>query len=508
MHCPLCLAEISPSQSALLVAVTDPKESDAEIARLTRALEVRDTDLAEAHRREAATADVLNVISRSPTDVQPVFDAIIASALRLCGASMGAVYKFDGELVHLVTHRNYPPEALEVLQRMYPRPPQPDQVSGRAILARTVAQIEDMLADPLYPREMTLAGGWRSILAVPMLRDGVPSGAIVITRAEAGPFAAGHIELLTTFADQAVIAIENTRLFEEVQARTRELQESLEYQTATSDVLNVISRSPNELQPVLDTIAGTARRLCPSERAAIWRYGDDGFKLSAHSGIAPEAVQYLQANPIPKGRASLAGRSVIEQRAIHFADVVADPDLGTQPQSAFEGLRTMLTVPLLRKGQAVGVISLGRREVNPFTDKQIEIVTTFANQAVIAINNVGLFDEVQARTKELQEFLEYQTATSEVLGVISRSPNELQPVLDTIARTAQRLCQSDWANVWRLCDSGFELATSNDPRPEFHRISEAEPCAGGPKFSGGPMRPRTTDCPYPGSSQRSRVPAD
>src|SRR5262249_53808620 len=217
---------------------------------LERKVELRTRELSEALEQQTASSDILRVISGSPTDVQPVFDSIVASAVRLCGGRMGAVFAFDGELVKLVAHHNYAPEVLEALNRTHPRPPQPDQAPGPAIITRAVAQVGDPLADPPYHPETAHAGNWRSVLAVPMLRAGAPIGAIVITRNEAGPFAVRHVELLKTFADQAVIAIQNVHLFDEVQARSRELSESLEQQTATSEVLGVISSSPGELEPV------------------------------------------------------------------------------------------------------------------------------------------------------------------------------------------------------------------------------------------------------------------
>src|SRR5262245_46819146 len=237
-----------PKARKALTAPPSPVELQEQLDRRTHELD-------ESREQQAATAEILKVLSRSTFDLQTVFDTIVVNAVRLCHAHMGTVHRFDGRLIHIVAHHNFPPEAVEVLQRMYPRAPQPDQASGRAILTRGVAEIEDMLADSQYTREVTVAGQWGSILAVPMLRDGAPIGAIVITRNEVGRFADRHIELLKTFADQAGIAIESTRLL-------NNLRESLEHQMATSEVLRVISSSSGELAPVFESLLASAKHLC------------------------------------------------------------------------------------------------------------------------------------------------------------------------------------------------------------------------------------------------------
>src|SRR6516164_6785296 len=241
----------------------------------------------EAQQQQAATAEVLKVISRSTFDLQTVFKTIIANAVRLCHAHMGAVHLFDGKLVDIVAFHNFPAEAVKVLQSMYPRPPRPDQASGRAILTGKVAEIEDMLGDPQYTRKVTVAGQWGSILAVPMLRDGAPIGAIVITRNEVGRFADRHVELLKTFADQAGIAIENTRLLNELRQRTDDLSESLERQTATSKVLEVISSSPGDLKPVFEAILANAVRLCGAKFGNLYLREGDGFRAAAMHNAPP-----------------------------------------------------------------------------------------------------------------------------------------------------------------------------------------------------------------------------
>jgi len=405
-------------------------------------------ELSEAHRREAATAEVLKLISRSPNELQSVFETVVRNAAALCGSLFAHVFRFDGELLHFAASSVSTPEFLQAIRKLYPMRPNASQVSGGAILNRDVARVEDALQDPQYDTRLTILVGQRSMLSVPMLLEGRPIGAIVVGWANPGPISKVQEALLRTFADQAVIAFENARLFEEVQARTRELQESLEYQTATSEVLSVISGSPSQVQPVLIAIAETAGRLCRAENTAIWRLAGDAFQLAAHTTSNAAFTKYLAENPIPTGSDSLAGRVVLARRTIHIPDVIADPVLSTRPQLIRGKTRTALGVPLLRNGVPSGVIVLTRQVVLPFTDKQIELVTTFADQAVIAIENTRLFEEVQARTRELSESLEQQTATSEVLSVISSSPGELEPVFQAMLENATRICEAEFGALF------------------------------------------------------------
>ena len=305
-------------------------------------------------------------------------------------------------------------------------------------------------------RESARMRGYRSMLHMPLLREGKPIGLISVTRVEPGPFPAHHIQLLRTFADQAVIAIENTRLFDEVHAKTRDLTESLQQQTATADVLKVISRSAFDLQTVLDTLVESVSRLCRAGKTGIVR-PIDGWRYVSTYGMEPDFKAYWDTHTLPMGRGSAVGRVVTEKTTVHIPDAEADPEYAVREAQRLGGFRTILAVPLLREGELIGVLGLMRNMVQPFTMKEIELATTFADQAVIAIENVRLFDEVQSRTKELSESLQFQTATSEVLKVISRSPDALQPVLEVIVKISQELCGSDASTIFLLRDGKFHV---------------------------------------------------
>src|SRR5262245_18852198 len=301
-------------------------------------------------------------------------------------------------------------------------------VLGRALIEGKVVQIPDVLNDPDYALgDVIKKVGARTMLGVPLLREGSPVGVIVLTRRTVQPFSEKQIELVTTFADQAVIAIENVRLFDEVQARTRDLSEALEHQTATSEVLNVITRSPTDAQPVFDAIVQSAARLCEAMFSLVFLYDGDLLQLGATHNFTPEVLKTLfQTYPKRPDRSVLAGRAVLDGRITHVPDLLADQEYSHQLALA-GNWRAGLAVPMLRDGKPIGAISVAKAEPVPFSDRQIQLLSTFAEQAVIAIENVRLFDEVQARTRELSESLEQQTATSDVLRVISSSPGELEP---------------------------------------------------------------------------------
>ena len=309
------------------------------------------------------------------------------------------------------------------------------------MLDRQTIHVPDIAAQTEYPEGHRLQQltGTRAALATPLLREGLPVGAIIILRVEARPFTNKQIVLLKTFADQAVIAIENVRLFQELQVRNRDLTEALEQQTATGEVLRVIASSPAILQPVLDTVIANAIRLIGAEHGHIRQYDGEFLQLVAYYNVSAEGAEAFRETPVRPGRETGPGRAFLERKPIHIPDVEQDPTFELPPVR----LRTFLAVPMLREGIPIGTISIWRETVAPFTERQIELVTTFADQAVIAIENTRLF-------QELKESLEQQTATSEILGVIASSPTDIQPVLDAVAESAARLCDANDAQIGRV----------------------------------------------------------
>jgi GAF domain-containing protein len=401
------------------------------------------TETREALEKQTATAEILSVISSSPTDVQPTFEAIAARAALLCDVVHAAVFRFDGSLIHMGAMYGVTGAEREASDRTFPLPPGRTSATTRAIENREVVHIPDVKTDPEYTPNLHVFG---TALSVPMLHDGVPMGAITVTRPHVERLSDAQIELLKTFADQAVIAIQNVRLFKELNERTRDLEESLDYQTATSDVLKVISGSSFDLQPVFDTIGATATRLCGSEGATISIREGEVFRYVSAYALDDEYWAALRQRTIVPGRETVHGRVALEGRVVHIEDITTDPDYES-PETVRAGGRTILGVPLLREGTVVGAISMGRSRVEPYTERQIELVRTFADQAVIAIENARLINEIRERTDDLQVSLEYQTPTSDVLKVISRSTFDLQSVLDTVCETAAHLWGADGAGL-------------------------------------------------------------
>ena len=371
-------------------------------------------ELRESLQQQTATSDVLGVISRSAFDLQPIFETVAESAVRLCGADKAFILRLDGELLHVVVARNASPELAEFM-RQNPIRPGRGSTAGRAALERRTTQIADVMADPEYTYGSKAIDPLRTVLAVPMVKGDELLGVILTYRLEVKPFSEKQIALVETFADQAVIAIENVRLFEEVKKRTEELTESLQQQTATADVLKVISRSAFHLQSVLDTLLNSAARLCQADHSFIFLREGDVYRCAAGSGEIPEWIDYLKQQTIRPGRGTIAARTALEGRTVHIPDVLADPEYTFLEAQKRGGYRTALGVPLLREGVSIGVIVLTRPTVRPFDTSHIALVTTFADQAVIAIENVRLFESVEARTRELAASFEELRTTQDRL---------------------------------------------------------------------------------------------
>jgi len=420
----------------------------------------------EALEKQTAISEILRVISASPTDVQPVFDTIVRSAVTLCGSTVGAVFRYDGELLHYAAGHELTPQGLEAVRSKYPLRPDPSTLSGRVISTMSVAHIDDVLADPQYDHAYALHGGWRRLLAVPMLREGIPLGVMLVAWTQPGATPKSQEDLLKTFAEQAVIAIENVRLFNELEARNRELTESLEQQTATAEILRVISSSPTDITPVLDAVAENAARLCDAHDVVILMNEGDVLRSVKSSG--PFGERFGTDFTIPITRGSAAGRAVVDRATVHVANFALEPEeeypVGRAHQRIYGNHGAMAT-PLLRGDAALGVIAVLRRDVRPFSDRQSALLQTFADQAVIAIENVRLFNETK-------EALDQQKASAEVLEVISSSVADTKPVFDKILESCERLFVGQHVGINLIGEDGaVHLGPYRGPgRPELERI--------------------------------------
>jgi GAF domain-containing protein len=438
------LADRKPPSVPKGAPVSKANNASADLKRKNAKLE---RELSEALDRQTATSDVLKAISRSNFDLQEMLQTLTETAARLCNADMASISRQDEAGFYQATNYNFPSDWVEYT-RAFRTFPGRGSVSGRALLEGRAVQVADVEADVEYTYwEMQKKSGYRTFLAVPLFRDGQPIVMLNIARKTVMPFTDKQIELVSTFADQAVIAIENVRLFEEVQARTRDLSESLQQQTATAEVLKVISRSTFDLQTVLNTLTGSAAQLCDADMASISRDDGTGFHHVTNQGFPVDWVDYSRPFRMRAGRGSVVGRALLEGAVVQVADVLGDPEYTYLEPQKKAGYRTFLSVPLLRQGKPIGVLSLANRSVRPFSDKQIGLVQTFADQAVIAIENVRLFDELQARTRDLSEALTYQTGSANILRVIASSPTDVDPVLKSIVESACELCQADDALV-------------------------------------------------------------
>ncbi len=467
---------VAPSDKSQATLITKLK---AHARDLEKKLETRTRELSEALEQQTATSEVLQVISTSSGELEPVFETILVNAVRICEATFGNMYLRDGEVFRIAAAHNTPPPLLEHRRRVPLQ--RPTSAFGRMVRTKEVVHVADLLADPRYAeREPEIVtgvelGGIRTLLIVPMLKEKDLIGALTIYRQEVRPFNDKQIDLVKNFAAQAVIAIENTRLL-------NELRESLRQQTATSEVLQVISSSPGELEPVFNAMLENAARICEASYGALWLRDGDGFRYAALHGDLPQVwIDSLRDGTVTRVRPDTPLARVAQTRKpIQVPDMGMDPSYRAGdplPVSGVDigGIRTLAAVPMVKDDMLVGIIAIYRKKVRPFTDKQIELVTNFASQAVIAIENTRLLNELRQRTDDLSESLEQQTATSEVLKVISSSPGKLEPVFQAMLQNAVSICEAKFGSMVLYDGDAFRRVALHGAPNAFAALQERDP---------------------------------
>ncbi|MFY9840656.1 MAG: GAF domain-containing protein, partial [Xanthobacteraceae bacterium] len=433
-------------------------------------------ELRESLEQQTATSDVLRVISSSPGELQAVYNAMLENATRICEAKFGVLFRFDGEAFHFAAEVGSPPSLADFFRQRSSFMPEGGVPLDRLLQTKKVIHTVDIAAEQHQPPSAKL-GGARSHITVPMFKDKALIGVIAIYRQEVRPFTDKQIALVQNFAAQAVIAIENTRLLNELRQRTTDLAESLEQQTATSNVLSVISSSPGALEPVFQIMLENATRLCEAKFGTMYFREGDAFRAVAMHGAPPaymEARLHALVRPSPTNG---IGRVVETKIAVQIEDAAVDRgylDRDPMRVSAVElgGVRTLLVVPMLKEKEVIGAIAIYRQEVRPFTDKQIALVQNFAAQAVIAIENARLLNELRQRTGDLSESLEQQMATSEVLRVISSSPGELEPVFQAMLEKSVRICEAKFGQLFSHKDNAFHLVTQLGTPPALNEFEQ------------------------------------